>query len=206
MPRRALDNPLVLAVLGLLLEHPMHPYQMLAELRARSADHAAAIRRGSLYDIVEALAAAGWVGEQDRQRSGNRPERTVYALTQAGRDELVRRLNSQIRTPNREFPQFLGAVSYLGALGPAGAVAALTERAQRLDERVTADEQRLAEVLASGVPRLHVIEAEYALSLARAELAWVNTVIDEIRAGALTWPTTEPDTEPGPGTATTPDR
>lgn len=188
MPRRALDNPLVLAILGLLLETPMHPYQMLSELRRRSENRAAAITRGSLYDIVEALHAAGWVAPQSRQREGNRPERTVYALTPAGHDEVVRRLDTQIRNPAREFTQFLGAVSYLGALGPDGAVDALTERAERLRERTAADRRRLAEALVAGVPRLHIIEAEYALRLAHAELDWIGAVVDEIRAGTLIWP------------------
>jgi DNA-binding PadR family transcriptional regulator len=188
MPRRALENPLVLAVLGLLIESPMHPYQMLAELRARSESRAKAVSRGTLYDVVDALVAAGWVVPQGVERSGNRPERTVYTLTDAGRDELVRRLDSQIRRPRHEFTEFLGAVSYLGALGPDGAVEALTERAQRLSERITTDELRLREVHGNGVPRLHVIEAEYALHLVRAEWTWVRDLIEEIRSGSLTWP------------------
>ncbi|GGY07934.1 PadR family transcriptional regulator [Streptomyces hiroshimensis] len=188
MPRCVLDNPIVLAVLGLLLEQPSHPYQMLAELRTRSDNHAAAINRGSLYNVVAALTEAGWAAVQGQQRSGNRPEKTVYALTQAGHDELVRRLDSHIRHPEREFSQFLGAVAYLGALGPSGAVDALTERSRRLRQRTEADEKRLAEAHAAGVPRLHVIEAEYALGLARSEKTWIDTVIDDIRTGALTWP------------------
>ncbi|MFD3652221.1 helix-turn-helix transcriptional regulator [Streptomyces sp. NPDC058620] len=189
MPRRALDNPIALAVLGLLLERPSHPHQMLTELRNRSDSHAAAITRGTLYNTVGALATAGWVASQGRQRAGNRPERTVYALTPTGRDELVRRLDSEIRNPEREFTQFLGAVSYLGALGPTGAVEALTERAGRLQQRTTADRKRLADALAAGVPRLRVIEAEYALCLAHAEQTWITSVIDDIRTGSLTWPT-----------------
>ncbi|MFV2118562.1 PadR family transcriptional regulator [Streptomyces sp. Act-28] len=186
MPRRALDNPIVLAVLGLLLEQPAHPHRILAELHRRSDNHAAAITRGTLYNVVAALTEAGWLAPQGRERSGNRPERTVYALTEEGRDELVRRLDSQIRNPEREFSQFLGAVAYLGALGASGAAEALAERARRLRQRTAADEERLADALAAGVPRLHVIEAEYALCLARAETAWIDSVIDELRAGSLT--------------------
>ncbi|MPY30037.1 PadR family transcriptional regulator [Streptomyces adustus] len=189
MPRRALDNPIVVAVLGLLLEQPSHPHQMLAELRRRSDNHAAAITRGTLYNTVAALTEAGWLASQGRQRSGNRPERTVYALTEEGRHELVRRLDFQIRNPEREFTQFLGAVTYLGALGVSGAEKALAERARRLRQRTAADEERLAEALATGVPRLHVIETEYALCLARAEETWIGSVIDDLRTGALTSPT-----------------
>lgn len=200
MPRRALDNPIVLAVLGLLLEQPSHPHQMLAELRKRSENHAAAITRGTLYNTVAALAEAGWLASQGRQRLGNRPERTVYALTEEGRDELVRRLDSQIRNPQREFSQFLGAVTYLGALGESGAVEALVERVQRLRQRTAADEERLTEALAAGVPRMHVIEAEYALCLARAETAWIESVIDDLRTGSLTWPAHSATTSAPPAT------
>ncbi|MEU4344947.1 PadR family transcriptional regulator [Nocardia sp. NPDC023852] len=189
MPRRTLDNPIVLAVLGLLLERPSHPHQMLSDLRGRGDDYAAAINRGSLYTVVRALADVGWIAVQDQERSGNRPERTVYALTDAGSGELVRRLDVQIRDPGREFSRFLGAVAYLGALGPDGAVAALTERRARLRERTAADAERLAEVLRGDVPRLFVLEAEYALALARAELDWIDSVVDDIRTGALRWPT-----------------
>lgn len=197
MPRRALDNPIVTAVLGLLLEQPSHPHRMLAELRERSAHHAAAVTRGTLYNTVAALVGAGWVEEQGRQREGNRPERTVYALTAAGRAELVRRLDAEIRTPQREFSAFLGAVSYVGALGPGGAAEALAERGRRLRRRTAEDEARLAAALAAGVPRLYVIEAEYAIGLARAEAAWVEGVIDDIRSGALTWPDPAPASAEG---------
>lgn len=36
---------------------------------------------------------------------------------------------------------------------------------------------------------MHVIEAEYAPSLERAGTAWVDSVIEELRSGALAWPT-----------------
>jgi DNA-binding PadR family transcriptional regulator len=192
MPRRALDNPIVTAVLGLLLEQPSHPHRMLADLRERSAHHAAATTRGTLYNTVAALLGAGWIEEHGRQREGNRPERTVYALTESGRAELVRRLDAEIRTPQREFSAFLGAVSHVGALGPRRAAEALAERARRLRERTAQDEARLTAALAAGVPRLFVIEAEYALGLARAEAAWVEAVIDDIRSGALAWPVQGP--------------
>ncbi|MGW4897250.1 PadR family transcriptional regulator [Kitasatospora sp. NPDC004240] len=188
MPSRTLDNPIVPAVLGLLLEGPSHPHQMLSDLRERGEAQAGAITRGTLYTTVAALAGAGWVAELGREREGNRPERTVYGLTDAGREELVRRLDARIRDPAREFSRFLGAVTHLGVLGPDGAADALTERADRLRARIAADEERFAAALATGVPRLFVIEADYALALARAEAAWVDGVIEEIRTGALPWP------------------
>ncbi len=37
------------------------------------------------------------------------------------------------------------------------------------------------------LPRLFQLEAEYALALRRAELAWVKSLIEDMRSGSLTW-------------------
>ena len=184
MPRDALANPVVLAALGALLERPMHPYQLAGVLAGRGVP----ANRGSLYDTLEATTRAGWTEPRPAQRDGTRPQRTPYALTEAGRAELARRLDRQVREPRREFPEFLGAVSHLGVLGPERAAEALTERAGRLAALIADDQRRLDEALARNVPRLFVIEAEYALALLRAERAWALAVADDITSGRLAWP------------------
>ena len=184
MPRDALANPVVLAALGALLERPMHAYQLTQVLAGRGVP----ANRGSLYDTLEAMARAGWIEPQPAQRDGARPQRTPYALTPAGQAELARRLDQQVREPRREFPEFLGAVSHIGVLGPERAVEALEERARRLTVIIAEDQRRLDEALAGSVPRLFVIEAEYALALLRAERGWVLAVADDITSGRLAWP------------------
>jgi DNA-binding PadR family transcriptional regulator len=184
MPRNALANPVVLAALGALLERPMHAYQLAGVLAGRGVP----ANRGSLYDTMKAMTRAGWIEPRPAQRDGARPQRTPYALTQAGQAELARRLDRQVREPGREFPEFLGAVSHIGVLGPHGAAEALTERAGRLAALITGDQRRLDEALAQNAPRLFVIEAEYALAMLRAERDWVLALADDITTGRLAWP------------------
>jgi len=184
MPRDALANPVVLAALGALLERPMHPYQLAQVLAGRGVP----ANRGSLYDTLQAMTRAGWTEPRPAERDGTRPQRTPYALTQAGQAELARRLDRQVREPRPEFPEFLGAVSHLGVLGPEPAAAALTERAGRLAALIAEAQRRLNEALAQNVPRLFVIEAEYALALLNAERDWVLALADDITSGRLAWP------------------
>lgn len=188
MPKRTTDNPLVLPLMGLLMERPMHPYEMAATLRERGKDAAVRVNRGSLYDVVRAIEAEGWIRAVETVRDGGRPARTVYELTDPGRDVFTTRLDHQIREPGREFPRFLTAVAYLGALGPNGALAALRERETRLDALIDHDREVLARAREIA-PRLHVIEAEYAIHMLDGERAWVRAIADEIRVGTLTWPT-----------------
>jgi DNA-binding PadR family transcriptional regulator len=184
MPRDALANPVVLAALGALLERPMHAYQLAKVLAERGVP----VNRGSLYDTMEAMTRAGWIEPRPMQRDGARPQRTPYALTPVGQAELARRLDRQVREPRREFPEFLGAVSHLGVLGKERATEALAERAVRLAARIKDDKRRLDEALAGDVPRLFVIEAEYALAMLRAERDWVLAIADDVTSGRLAWP------------------
>jgi DNA-binding PadR family transcriptional regulator len=185
MPRDALANPVVLAALGALLERPMHAYQLAGVLAGRGVP----VNRGSVYDTLDATTRAGWTEPQAAERAGARPQRIPYALTEAGRAELARRLDAQVRTPHQEFPEFIGAVSHIGVLGPERAAEALAERAGRLDAHIADHQQHLDEALASaGVPRLFVIEAEYALAMLRAERDWVLALAEDINSGRLAWP------------------
>lgn len=189
MAKRKISNPLALAVLGLLQERSMHPYEMASTLRERSKDSSFKVNSGSLYDTVDALVRHGWIEPVETVRDGRRPERTVYAPTELGQSEFVRWVDELIRTPVAEYPKFLAAVSYLGALGPDGAADALAERVDHLRRRIEETEAMLADTVGSGqLPRLFMIEAECALHALEAELAWSRRTIQEIRDGSLFWP------------------
>ena len=82
-------TPVALSVLNLLNERPMHPYEMRTRMRERGHDRAFKIRESSVYDTVTRLAERGFIEPVDVNREGRRPERTVYAITEAGRDELL---------------------------------------------------------------------------------------------------------------------
>src|SRR5215813_9575750 len=81
-------TPLTLAVLNLLSERSMHPYEMKTLMRERGHDGVIKLKGGSVYDTVERLQRLGFIDTVETSREGRRPERTVYAINEAGRDEL----------------------------------------------------------------------------------------------------------------------
>ncbi|MBB5923432.1 DNA-binding PadR family transcriptional regulator [Actinoalloteichus hoggarensis] len=191
--RRKIANTVALAVLGLLHERPMHPYEIASTLRERNKDNSFKINSGSLYDTVEALARHGWIEPVQTVRAGRRPERTVYRCTDLGHEEFVDWLDELLREPVAEYPRFVAAVSYLGALGPERAAAALTERAGHLIRRIDETRAAHAETIdGGGLPRLFMIEVEFLLHAWEAELDWIRATVDEIRAGSLSWPPAVP--------------
>lgn len=188
MPRNALTNPVTTPALGALLERPMHTYELAAVLAERDVP----VNRGSLYDTVDALVRVGWIRPLSSERAGSRPKRTPYQLTEAGRAELVKRLDEQLRAPRAEYPEFMSAVSHIGVLGKRRAIAALQARTAGLTDRIQDTASRLDTALHTAkVPRLFVIEAEYALAMLHAERNWVSQTIADMESGAISWPETK---------------
>ena len=92
-------NALALAVLTLLYEKPMHPYEMSTTLRHRSKEESIKLNYGSLYAVVESLRKKGLVEAGETRREGNRPERTIYALTPEGEHAMREWLAEMLRRP-----------------------------------------------------------------------------------------------------------
>jgi DNA-binding PadR family transcriptional regulator len=182
MARRS-TNPLALAVLTLLDERPMHPYEMSTTLRERRKGDSIRLNYGSLYAVVESLRRNGLIEAQGTSREGRRPERTVYAIAPAGRAELADWLSDLVSTPRKEYSQFEAALSLLGALPPDEALRLLELRLQTLQ----LDHQARSVIRASvaGFPEIFMIEGDFDHALLEAELGFVRRLVERIRSGEL---------------------
>jgi DNA-binding PadR family transcriptional regulator len=186
--RRLPKTLLALAILELLAEAPMHPYEMKQKMHERGTERAIPTKPASIYDTVERLTKAGFIAPVETNREGRRPERTIYRLTVSGADELESWLRQLIEEPSREYPRFGAALMFLGALRRK------EEAINALERRVTAFEAEIAAVdtilrgLPPDLPRLFAIEDEYTQAMRRAELEWLKRTITELRDGSLEWP------------------
>jgi DNA-binding PadR family transcriptional regulator len=174
--RRAVSNPLALAVLVTLCERPMHPYEMATTMRSYGKERSIRLNYGSLYTVVNNLAKHGFIEPVSAGREGRRPERTVYQITEAGRKELDDWMAELIAVPVKEYPQFEAALSELPVLSPARALELLHARAGALEQAIADDRAELAGL---DVPRLFLLEAEYQLTMQEAELAWLRGLVAE---------------------------
>src|ERR671926_1088847 len=182
---RKVSNPLALAVMALLFERPMHPYQIVSTLRERGKHESVRFKYSSLYSVVEALQREGLISPLETRREGRRPERTVYGPTEAGRTEFLTWLRELLREPVKEYTQFAAGLSFLPALPVDEAVALLKERARLLEEEFEGMRARMDDAVEQGVARLFLLEAEHELVLREAELRWVRELVPEIEDGTL---------------------
>jgi DNA-binding PadR family transcriptional regulator len=184
--KRKVSNPLALAVMALLYERPMHPYEMVSTMRERGKHESVRLRYSSLYSVVSALEREGLIAPRETVREGRRPERTVYGITGAGREEFLTWLRELLREPIKEYTQFAAGLSFLAALPPEEAIALLKERVRRLERENEEMRSRLDAAMEQWkLPRLFVVESEHELMLREAELGWVRGIVEEIEAGKL---------------------
>ena len=177
-------NALSLAVLTLLFEKPMHPYEMSSTLRQRSKEESIRLNYGSLYAVVESLRKKGLIAARETLREGNRPERTVYELTDDGATAMREWLSEMLRDPTPQFTDFEAALSLMGALPPEEALELLKLRLRA---------QRLASNQYDGVrthnpegfPALVLVESDYSEALRLAEIAFVEKLVDDIEHDRL---------------------
>jgi DNA-binding PadR family transcriptional regulator len=164
----------------------MHPYELQRRIREWHKDEFLDLKRGSLYHAIERLVRQGAIEPVETTREGKRPERTVYRLTEAGERQMLRWLQDMLARPVREPTQFFAALSFLSHLSPENVRSQLQQRAASLEAEIAA----LDVVLQTIVPRigrLQLIEVEYARAMRRAELAWVQSIQNELQTGTLRW-------------------
>ena len=181
--KQRLANPLALAVLVLLFERPMHPYEMAATMKERHKEEGIKLRYGSLYTVIELLLREGFIVPKETSREGRRPERTVYTLTPVGEVEMRDWLADLLAIPVKEYPRFEAALSLMPALGVERATELLQARLVRLDQEMA--RARAGMGAPSQVPRLFLIEGEYYLACLEAERRFVADLVDGIKNETL---------------------
>jgi DNA-binding PadR family transcriptional regulator len=184
---RKVGNLLALAVLSYLTRQPMHPYELGRTLREHDDARSIKFNHGSLYMVVQQLARAGFIVAQETTREGQRPERTVYALTDAGRNELRDWLRELVEVPQHEYPHFVAALSLIAALPPGEVMALLGRRLRRLAEQRAEIRNLIDSSLAGGLHPLFLVEEEYRLALLDAEYLFVERFIEQIDHPETGW-------------------
>jgi DNA-binding PadR family transcriptional regulator len=96
-----------LLVLGVLLSHEMHGYQ-LNEMLQQNPSTPIALKKSNTYRLLSKMEQDGWVTHIEEQE-GNRPQRQVYTVTEAGKAAFYDLLRENLANPpSPEFPGVVG--------------------------------------------------------------------------------------------------
>jgi DNA-binding PadR family transcriptional regulator len=175
-----------LTVLAMLSVRAGHPYELHRFIVDTHKDYVTGLPR-SLYHAVERLAGEDLIIPVETSRDGRRPERTVYEITDEGREELSTRLRALLESPDPDRRTFTAAVSLIGTLPVPDALRALRTRAAAIEGLLAGTNAHLRVMKDSGLPDILTIEVDYERTLNEAELAWVRRVVARLESGELAW-------------------
>ena len=188
MPRRAADRhehltAADLVVLGLLLERPMHGYEVNHVLELREVRDWAGVSRPQVYYSLRKLADAGHIGPvpgraADRGAGEGGPERRVYRVTAAGRRAYAAALARPEWATQRALPPFLTWLVLATQADPEVRAAQIDRRRAYLEAEAARERITLAAIRADTGPTVAVAEAIVSFTIRQfeAELAWLDEV------------------------------
>lgn len=179
-----------LLILWLLSEASLHGYRIKKILDDEGLRFWFPVEYGSIYAVLRTLAQGGYVKAVSVEREGQRPERTRYSITPAGRRhfrDLLRKAWRRLPTPADPVQLALAARA---ELDEEEVVSLLIERRVALEERLVQ-----LDALARAAPAEEMVERQRALT--RAELRWVDSLGDRNneRERSSEMPADYPDTQ-----------
>jgi DNA-binding PadR family transcriptional regulator len=187
MPPAPRPSPSGLTVLCLLLAGPLHPYGIQRLIKTWGKDDVVNVgQRANLYKTIKRLHEAGLIAVRQTERAQQYPERTVYELTEEGRETGASWLAGMLATPRREYPEFPAALSFAMVLAPEELTALLAERRTVMEARLAELDAQL-DATRPALPRIVLIETEYTRAITAAEVRWLGSLIDDLKSGNLTW-------------------
>lgn len=180
-------SAIAVMVLALLHERPRHPYDVVQTLVERGDARLVRVTPGAVYHAVERLERDGLVAAAGTERCGNRPERTTYTATEAGRVALGGHVAGYLTDEEPTHDAFAVGLAQAPHLPRDDVAAALTARRERVAARLAALRARLDEVRAHGLPRRFTLDAEREAVLLAHDLDWLDGVLDDLASGRLDW-------------------
>lgn len=172
-----------LVILGLLRERPLYGYEIKQIIEEHMSDWTS-IAFGSIYFALEKLAKEKFVSKVDIEQAGKRPSRSVFEITQTGREEFSRLLREVWQQVERQYFSIDVCLFFLNTLPleevkryleirQAGLQATLEHICTHRDEQLSLPE----------VPRLAAAIFDHTLAHTQAELDWISNLLNKLESG-----------------------
>lgn len=176
--------PIKLAILGLLMEKDMHPYEMRSIMKDRFLDRNAKMQIGSLYYAVERLAEQNFIKAVEVIKSSNRPDKTVYRITEPGKMQFEKLLLEMFAEIEPVYNPLYTALAFAWKADQVKIAEVLRTRVLEAEHQVNFLYEVYSEHVGI-VPRsvLHLMAGNY--EHAKTELRWLKKLYEDAATGRL---------------------
>ena len=174
-----------LVILGILRRQPLHGYEIKHIIEEEMGDWTT-IAFGSIYFALDKLAEEGLIKKVATRQEGNRPSRSIYQITDAGKAEFLRLLREVWQNVERQYYAIDVGLGFMDALPAKEIKGYLRQRVAHLEaglEYLNAHQQE--QLARPEVPSVAAVVFDHSRTQAEAELAWTRALLAKVERGEL---------------------
>jgi DNA-binding PadR family transcriptional regulator len=169
-----------LLLLGLLLDRPMHGYELYQQIQAEGIGDWFSISAAGVYYSLRKLRDQGLVVES-RQRKGGSTRKSIYRLTEKGRAGFFATMETELASRDRACLDYDLVVYLLNRLPLQRAIPRLEERQSFLAEQAEAVQATMSAEQEKGGSPLRLAILEHKLRYLAMEQEWLADVLSNIQ-------------------------
>ncbi len=177
-----------LLLLGLLLDRPMHGYELYQQIQAEGIDTWFNVSMAGVYYSLGKLRDQGLVAES-RQRGGRSPRKSIYRLTEEGRASFFAAMETQALSQEPVYLDYDLVIYLLNRLPLQRVIALLEEHQALLAQQAQRVERLLVTEQERGDSPLRLAVLDHRRRYLEMEGQWLAEVIRGIQGGEEASPT-----------------
>lgn len=170
-------------LLGLIYEKPLNAYEIIKHLNYMNVKWWFNIADSTVYSTLKTLEKKEYI-IGTTEKVGNMPDRTVYSLSEKGKDEFISTLKASILQFNYDTNIFSIAAFFLNTFTPEEQQKLLQERLTVLQKYRTGIEKQVNPLWENEVPATHSANVKRMIDLVDAEITGTNRLLESCNKNA----------------------
>lgn len=173
-----------LVILGLLMEGDKHPYQIQQIVNERQMKYYIKMAHGSLYYAFDQLEKKEYVEIVDVIKDTNRPDKTIYRITEAGKKEFEQLLMKQLEKKEHMQRPIYAALTFTSYADSEDVLHVLEKKREEASSLLKKMEWLYArKEKEEEIAKLYIVIR--VIMHLKAEITWLEHLIEETKQGRL---------------------
>lgn len=163
-------------LLGLIYEKPLNAYEIIKRLNYMNVKWWFNIADSTVYSTLKTLEKRGYISGTV-EKVGNMPDRTVYSISDTGKDKFTDTLKASVLQFSYDTNIFSIAAFFLGVFAPDEQQELLGKRLEILQKYRIGIEKQVNPLWENEVSAVHVANVKRMIDLVDAEIAGTKRLL-----------------------------
>ena len=166
-------------LVGIIEQQPVNAYELNKWLTTMNVREWYNIASSTVYATLKAAEKKGYI-TGSIEKSGNMPDKTVYTVTDRGRQEFMDTITGYLSDFDYDITPFHIGMFFINALDNQMAVDLLGARVRLLQKYSLEIEKQTGKMEGGQVPQIYVLNTRQSLYIVQAQLKGAEEILEEL--------------------------